>query len=511
MTNAPNLQSSVHDLFIKYAPAAIAICDKEMRYLAHSDRWSKDYGLEGESLVGQCHYDLFPDLPEHWKAEHQSCFKGNIVRKEEEPFPRTDGSRDWVRRELHPWKNNKGEIGGLVMFTEVVTKRRQTQEALKESEKKYRRLMENALMGVYQVRENGKFLMVNQRMAEMYGFDSPEAFLKGVDNIKDLYLYPSERPGILREIDQNGFILRKEVAFKKPGGDTIWIHLNTRKTTNSTGETLYEGLMEDITELKQAREEKENLRERLLLAQKTRAIADLAGGIAHQFNNALVGITGNIELLRLNYPDNSEMAPYLDTMMKANNRMAHLTRQLLAYGRGGNYNATRLSLPDFLKESLPIIRHGVNRKIRIETDIPKDIDPVHADPIQMQMVLSAILNNGAEAIEDQGRITITASNRRLDETHLQKGSPLKAGPHVRITVVDDGKGMDPESLSRVFDPFFTTKFQGRGMGMAAAYGIVGSHGGWISVESELQKGTAVHIWLPALPAGKTQFNSLPKT
>jgi len=506
MTNASNLQSSVQDLFIKYAPAAIAICDKEMRYLAHSDRWSRDYGLEGENLVGQCHYDLFPDLPEHWKTEHQSCFGGSVIQKEEEPFPRADGKLDWVRRELHPWKNDRGEIGGLVMFTEVVTKRRHAQEALKESEKKYRRLMENALMGVYQVRENGKFLMVNQRMAEMYGLDSPEAFLNVVENIKDLYLNPSERPAILEEIDQNGFVLRKEVAFKKPGGDTIWIHLNTRTTQSSTGEVLYEGLMEDITELKQIREEKDNLQERLLFAQKTRAIADLAGGIAHQFNNALVGITGNVELLKMSYPDDTEMAPYLNTMMKATDRMTHLTRQLLAYGRGGNYQPKRLSLAEFLKESLPIIRHGLNNQIRINTDISEDVYPVYADPTQMQMVLSAILNNGAEAIEDRGRITIMALNRQLDETHLPEGSPLKAGPHVCITVRDDGKGMDPESLSRIFDPFFTTKFQGRGMGMAAAYGIVGSHGGWVSVESEPQKGTAVHIWLPAMPAGKKQSN-----
>lgn len=502
MTNASNLQSSVQDLFIKYAPAAIAICDTQMRYLAHSDRWSRDYGLEGENLVGQCHYDLFSDLPESWKEEHQRCFEGEIIRKEEEPFPRVDGKLDWVRRELHPWKDSNGKIGGLVMFTEVVTKRRQAQIALKESEKEYRRLMENAVMGIYQVHRDGKFLMVNRRMAEMFGFDSPKAFLENVHNIKNLYLDPLERPKILKEIDREGFVQRKEVAYKKPGGDTIWIHLNTRRTRNNAGEVLYEGLVEDITELKQAREEKERFQERFLRTQKTRAIVDLAGGIAHQFNNALVGISGNVELLKMNYSDDAEILPYLNSMMKASNRMAHLTRQLLAYARGGNYQARTLSLPEFLKESLPILKHGLNDRIRIEMDVPGDIHLIHGDPIQLQMVLSAALNNGAEAIEDQGRITIKAENHNVDETRFEKETQLKSGPHVCLTIEDDGKGMAPESLASVFDPFFTTKFQGRGMGMAAAYGIVRNHGGWISVESEPQKGTRVSIWLPALPTEK---------
>ena len=499
-----NLQSSVQDLFIKYAPAAIAICDTQMRYLAHSDRWSRDYGLEGETLVGQCHYDLFPDLPKFWKEEHQRCFRGESIKKDEEPFPRADGKLDWVRRELHPWKDGNGQIGGLVMFTEVVTERRQAQIALKESLKEYRRLMENAVMGIYQVHMDGRFIKVNQRMAEMFGFVSPEAFLEKVSNIIDLYMDPSDRPVILKEIDEKGFIQRKEVACKKPGGDTIWIHLNTRRTQNSAGDVLYEGLVEDITELKQAREEKTRFQERFLQSQKTRAIADLAGGIAHQFNNALVGISGNVELLKMNYPDDAELAPYLSTMMQATDRMSHLTRQLVAYARGGNYQARTLSIPEFLKESLSILKHGLDSRIHVETDVPGDIHLIHGDPTQIQMVLSAVLNNGAEAIQDEGRIMIRVENRHVAETPFEKEPQLKSGPHVCLTIEDDGKGMPPESLARMFDPFFTTKFQGRGMGMAAAYGIIRNHGGWIAVKSEVGKGTRVSIWLPARPVEKNQ-------
>ena len=468
MTNASNLQSSLYKLFVKHAPAAIAICDTRMRYLAHSDRWSRDYGLKGKSLVGQCHYDLFPDLPNHWKEEHQRCFRGETIQKEEEPFPRGDGSVDWVRRELHPWKNGSDEIAGLIMFTEVVTERKQAQEAQRESEKKYRRLMENGVMGVYQVHRDGRFIMVNQRMAEIFGFESSDDFLNTIDNIKSIYLDPSDRPKILEEIDHKGFIERKQAAFKGREGNTIWLHLNTRRTLSHTGSVLYEGFVEDVTQLKQSLEERERLQNRLLRTQKAEAIASLAGGIAHEFNNALVGITGNIELLKMDFPGDMEQRPYLDSMMTASRRMAHLTDKLLAYARGGKYEAKTLSLPTFLNQTLAITSHSLNPSTRLKTDIPSDIYPVYADPTQLQMVISAILNNAGEAIKEDGCINIHVRNRILNGGSPEKTAPLKPGSYIRITIEDNGKGMDKETLSRVFDPFFTTKFQGRGMGMGRA-------------------------------------------
>ena len=111
-------------MFMKHTPAAVAMCDKEMRYLAYSRQWAADYGLADENLVGRCHYDLFPDLPQHWKEEHKRCFSGETIEKTPEPFPRADGTTDWVRRQLCPWWDTAGNVGGLIMFTEVITKRR---------------------------------------------------------------------------------------------------------------------------------------------------------------------------------------------------------------------------------------------------------------------------------------------------------------------------------------------------------------------------------------------------
>ena len=237
---------------------------------------------------------------------------------------------------------------------------------------------------------------------------------------------------------------------------------------------------------------------------KIAAIATLAGGIAHEFNNALMGILGNIELLKMDLPEDERRDKYFKAMKSASHRMSRLTDQLLAYAQGGKYQPKDLKLDDFVIQTLPILKHDLNPAIRVETHFSKDIPHIKADYTQMQMVLSAILANSNEAIEDEGFIRITAENKDLDEAFTKHHPGLKPGPYVCLTVEDDGKGMDEETTSRIFEPFFTTKFHGRGMGMPAVYGIVKNHDGWIYVDSELGKGTTVRIYLPAISAGSRE-------
>ncbi|MBU1902541.1 MAG: response regulator, partial [Proteobacteria bacterium] len=234
------------------------------------------------------------------------------------------------------------------------------------------------------------------------------------------------------------------------------------------------------------------------------AVATLAGGVAHEFNNALMGIVGNIELLKMDLPEDEGRDKYFKAMKSASHRMSRLTDQLLAYAQGGKYQPKDLKLDDFVIETLPILQHDLKPAIRVETHFSKDIPHIKADYTQMQMVLSAIVANSNEAIEDEGFIRITAENKDLDEDFTKQYPGLKLGSYICLTVEDDGKGMDEETRNGIFEPFFTTKFQGRGMGMAAVYGIVKNHDGWIYVDSELGKGTTVRIYLPAISAGSKE-------
>jgi signal transduction histidine kinase len=246
--------------------------------------------------------------------------------------------------------------------------------------------------------------------------------------------------------------------------------------------------------------ERTKLEAQLQQAQKMEAIATLAGGVAHEFNNALMGIMGNIEMLKWDFPEDERRDKSFEAMNESGHRMSRLTDQLLAYSEGGKYNAKNLKLDDFVIETLPILQHDLNPEARVETRFQKDISYIRADHAQMQMVLSAILANSNEAIEDEGIIRIGAENKDINEAFTKQHPGLKPGLYVCLTIEDNGKGMDEETIDGIFEPFFTTKFQGRGMGMAAVYGIIKGHDGAITVESEPGKGSVVRIYLPAVEA-----------
>ena len=259
-----------------------------------------------------------------------------------------------------------------------------------------------------------------------------------------------------------------------------------------------ERLRAEITDRKRAEKEKEQVEAQLLHSQKMEAIATLAGGIAHQFNNALSVITGNVELMKMNSPYDGNMNKYIGPMKVTVRRMAQLNDQLLAYARGGKYDARAVSMNNFVRDTLPLIKHTLNPLIHVETDLPNDIMSIEADVAQMQMVMSEILSNASEAIDGKGRIRITCNNEKIMTGTVDHLPDVKPGTYVTLTIDDDGKGMDEETKSRVFEPFFTTKFQGRGLGLAAVYGIVKNHNGWIFVDSEFGRGTRIKIHLPTI-------------
>jgi PAS domain S-box-containing protein len=257
-------------------------------------------------------------------------------------------------------------------------------------------------------------------------------------------------------------------------------------------------IVRDITSRKRQEEDSQKLKDQLQQIRRREATANMAGGMAHQFNNALSVITGNIGLLKMAFPDDETVNGHLEQMMGSVNRMTRLTDQLLAYGRGGKYQSASISLSYFVKSTLSMLSHTLKPSIKLETDLPDYIFKIRGDLTQMQMVLSEILSNASEAIGEGGHIFVACSNEEIPEHKAAKSSVLKPGLYACLTVEDDGAGMNERTRRHIFEPFFTTKFQGRGLGMAAVYGIVKNHDGLISVGSELGKGTTVRIYLPAI-------------
>jgi signal transduction histidine kinase len=261
-------------------------------------------------------------------------------------------------------------------------------------------------------------------------------------------------------------------------------------------ERINQQLKLEIEERKQAEREKEKMRQQLIQSQMTQAIATLAGGIAHNFNNALVGITANIELLQLEMGNNETTMKFTEPMKTSVQQMASLTNQLLAYARGGKYQPQDLALQPFIDAALLLIQYNIGAHIQIETDFPDTPFNINADMTQMQMVLSAVLNNAAEAMGGRGKIRIAVKKIAADRKSLITNVKLEKGAYACIDIEDEGIGMDRETRNRIFEPFFTTKIRGRGLSMAAVYGIIQNHHGTISVDSEPDRGTRVTIYVP---------------
>jgi len=231
--------------------------------------------------------------------------------------------------------------------------------------------------------------------------------------------------------------------------------------------------------------------------EEKKAVSNLAGGIAHQFNNNLFVITANLELLEMKGSQDPNRAQRIEAIKESARRMTEMTRQLLDYARGRKYQPRPISLTDLVRARLPYIQRALSPSVRLKADLCAEVWKTNADPAQMQTVLEALLANAVEAVNDGGRIGIACCNKVLPVKKKTRPG-LNPGDYVSMQIQDNGMGMDQETLRRVFEPFYTTKFVGRGLGLAAAYGIVKNHDGWIGVESKLGQGTIVRIDLPAI-------------
>jgi len=389
-----------------------------------------------------------------------------------------------------------------IQLGKEIDERKRAQEQTQFRKAYFEGLVDNMPDAIAMFDDAGMITEVNSRFTGMFGYSEEEAMGK---NISDLVGPPDrlEEAHAYRRRVASGGTLDVETVRMKKDGSTIDVSLRSAPVIVDHHRIGHFVIYRDISPRKKAEAERSRLESQLQESRKMEAIATLAGGTAHQFNNALTAIIGNLELLEVEHCGDGKILPQLGAMKTSARHMAHLTSQLLAYARGGKYNVTTLCLSDFVADTLPLFEHTLKPEIRVETDFPSDIRRIKADRTQMQMVLSALVSNANEAMDGPGRIRISTRNIDVDPTLIRDCPDLKPGPYVCLSVEDDGKGMDEETCKRIFEPFFTTHFFGRGLGMPAVYGIVTNHHGIIEVDSELGKGTEVRVYLPAINGEST--------
>ncbi len=489
-------------IYIENTPAAVAVCDLDMRYLAHSNRWIADYHLEEKSLLGKSHYEVFQTIPEKWKEQHQRCFAGEIIENEEEPFLRADGSTDWVRRKVVPWRKATGEVGGLIMFTEVITDRKTAELALIESEEKYRKLVENATDAIF-IAQDETIKFPNPKTLEYLGYEGHE--LQQIPFVQ--FVHPEDRAMVidmhLRRLsgEEN---LPTSYSFRvinRHGREYI-VDLTAIKI-NWEGRLATLNFVRDITEQKK-------LEASLQQAHKLEAMGTLAGGIAHDFNNILLGIQGCNTLMMMDIESSHPHLHHLKSIEEYVRRATDLTRQILGFARGGKYEVKPTDIR-------PIVQHSAGMFARTKKEIlvheshPEGIWPVEVDRTQIEQVLLNLYVNAWQAMPEGGHLYLQTENVSLKPSFVEAYG-VEPGRYVRISIRDTGCGMDEVVRKRVFDPFFTTKEMGRGtgLGLASAYGIIRNHGGIIRVKSTVGRGSTFSIYLPASQKPAVEVRSVPQ-
>ena len=381
--------------------------------------------------------------------------------------------------------------GRAIMMLADITERKRAEEALQGEKEKFRVLVEESPFGVSIVGKRGDYKYVNPMFVELFGYTLKD-IPTGADWFRKAFPDPEYRDEVISswmgdlkgarggESGQRTFVVRC-----KDNSEKI-IHF--RPVTMDSGDQFI--IYEDITERKQ-------LEEQLRLAQKMEALGTLAGGIAHNFNNLLMGILGNTSLAVSETDPTHQLYEKLKNIERLVESGSKLTSQLLGYAREGRYEIAPLSLNKLVKETSDTF--GITKKeIMVHLDLAENLLSIEADQGQIEQAMWNLYVNAADAMPGGGNLYLKTSN----VTHKDMTGTLfkpRPGHYASVTVTDSGCGMSKKTIEHIFDPFFTTKGLGKGtgLGLASVYGIIKAHGGYIEVQSEKGRGTVFKIYLPA--------------
>ena len=404
---------------------------------------------------------------------------------------RVDGSHGWMWVHGIAVRDAEGVTVGLRGMAQDITERRQAEEALQESEARFK-VLHNASFGGIAIHDKGIILDCNQGLSEMTGYSTDELIgMNGLllisetnrDMVRNNIIYGHEKPYEALGVRKND----EEYPLRLEGRNIPYKGKNVRVVE-----------FRDITEQKQNEEEKIKLESKLQQAQKMEAVGQLAGGVAHDFNNMLGVIIGYSELILEQMDPSQQFHAELEEIQKAARRSADLTRQLLTFARKQTVAPQVLDLNQTIEGMLNMLRRLIGENINLIWMPGTGLWPINMDPSQIDQILANLCVNARDAIAGVGKLTVETENATFDKEYCATHAGSLPGEYVRITVSDTGSGMDKETLAHIFEPFFTTKDvgEGTGLGLATVYGAVKQNNGFINAYSEPGQGTTFTIYIP---------------
>ena len=511
-------------LFVDRAPAAIAMYDQSMRYLAVSRRFLRDYGLDEGldpgALCGQSHYAVFPDLPDRWRAIHQRVLAGETLSANDDPFPRATGSTDWVRWEMTPWRHADGSVGGALLFSEFTTDRVEAERALAQSEARLRAIFEAAPTGIIIAEASSGRLIYGNPAVERI-FRQPMRYSGSVDQYDEWESYHADGSRVqahdypLSHTLQTGEPASGEYQFVCGDGVRRWITIESMPVLDEAGgmtavvvisadvDAARRGqaaLTRSSAELEALVEERtrtlQETQVRMAHLQRMEALGQLAGGIAHDFNNVLQAVQSGASLIERRPADPDTVSRLARMVFESARRGSAITRRLLAFSRHGDLRSEAINPVALLTSMRELLEHTLGTGIDVRVEALPDLPALLADRGQLETVLVNLGTNARDAMGSTGTLTLSASAETILDAGPKHPAGLKPGSYVRLAITDSGTGMPPEVLARVTEPFFTTKQpgEGTGLGLAMARGFAEQSGGGLLVESALGRGTTVTLW-----------------
>lgn len=475
------------------SPFAIAVLDKELRYLLVSERWLSDFYLGDQDLVGRLHYDVIPEVPQRLKDVHTRCLAGATEGGRSDILVRKDGRRERVNWDSRPWTTPSGEIGGIIIMIEFVTAWKEAEEELRRVNAQLAEAQRLARLGYWEWNLETNAATWSPEVYRIFGRDSSNESLSFDDYFATIPAAEQEAVSEwLAAAIKRGEPFNFEHSLIHPDG-TRHVAIDGRVLHNDAGEPIkLLGVAQDVTERHQ-------LEEQLHESQKMEATGRLAGGIAHDFNNILTAIFSFSEFAVSSLSEDHPARDDMHEVIRAADQAKTLTQQLLAFSRRQTVVPRVLRINDRVQSVESMMRRILGEDIAYSTHLEAELWNTRVDPNALEQVIINLAINARDAMPGGGRLTIETANVTLGEGKVgAKEQVIPQGDYVAFIISDDGEGMSEKVRQQIFEPFYTTKSSGNGtgLGLSTCYGIIRQANGFLWVYSELGQGTTFKVYLP---------------
>ncbi len=395
------------------------------------------------------------------------------------------------------------QITAFLENKQLLDEQKRTEYALRESERQYRSLFENSLDTIFTCDAKGNFTSVNRAAEDVTGYTKDELIGRNYREFMGKKL-AKRTYNLFNKLYRTGVPINgTRFEIKRKNGEERIVEGYMNLIRNENEIVGFQGTLRDVTD-------RTKLEQQLIQSQKMEAIGTMAGGIAHNFNNIMVGIMGYSELLLMGKTPEDPDHKALTVIHEGTLRASALTKQILNISRGAHYNITRVNVNRLIEKIVPLISGTFDKLIEIKTHLEHDLMSVEGDTNQLEQCLLNLSINARDAMPRGGRLTFETRNQILDRSFVESHFGYAPGPHVVLSVTDNGVGIAPEILDHIFEPFFTTKRDSgsSGIGLATVYGIVKGHKGFITVHSEAGKGAAFTLYFPGVKGATEELTRM---